>query len=506
MNLTSLQLRVLVKLANPGRMTVDRLVEAVMPRKIDREKRSLCEPEIRLQIDLLTLHGLITCIDQNGERFCSAAPNVVRWLAKNHPRASRRNRKKRFPFALPVLTASLAMAAGCTHAPTSPAVASAPAPVVTRYNAEGTPPPDRMEQFYNPRTGNMVYRFCVGAECPKPTPKRPLQPRSVVTEINPDGSTEPVAQVAVTAPEPAKKTVSKPKATASKNDNGASLLKAPVAKTAANDKTAAAVTEQLNTLRATAQGAAAPQPAPTAAAPQTAQTATTPQPAKTAAAIGAAAAAAAAAAPKPSVKEAMAPRPVATPTAKPLPKVDEEAPVVVPTTEKPMRVPSSPSANAAPLDGGLKMARAAAEPVGAEASPAMTTSVPAKTVVASGAESSAEQFVATWARLWSDKATDAYFSLYAPDFWPTYGAVRDVAAWRSQRRSVMERQGEIKVTVDVVKVTENEGKAAVRFWQNYESPSFRSRVLKVVDLAKADGEWRIRRERLIPVEPATASA
>ena len=92
MNLTSLQLRVLVKLATPGRMTVDRLVEAVMPRKMDREKRPLSESEIRLQIDLLTLHGLITCIDQNGERFCSAAPNVVRWLAKNHPRASRRNR------------------------------------------------------------------------------------------------------------------------------------------------------------------------------------------------------------------------------------------------------------------------------------------------------------------------------------------------------------------------------------------------------------------------------
>lgn len=31
-------------------MTIDRLVEAVMPRKIDREKRSLCEPEIRLQM------------------------------------------------------------------------------------------------------------------------------------------------------------------------------------------------------------------------------------------------------------------------------------------------------------------------------------------------------------------------------------------------------------------------------------------------------------------------
>ncbi len=62
MNLTSLQLRVLVKLATPGRMTVDRLVDAVLPRKTDRAQRALYEPEIRLQIDLLTLHGLITCM------------------------------------------------------------------------------------------------------------------------------------------------------------------------------------------------------------------------------------------------------------------------------------------------------------------------------------------------------------------------------------------------------------------------------------------------------------
>ncbi len=493
MNLTSLQLRVLVKLATPGRMTVDRLVDAVLPRKTDRAQRALYEPEIRLQIDLLTLHGLITCIEQAGERFCVAAPKVVRWLAKTRPHMSRRNRKKRHPFTLPVLTASLALAAGCTHAPSSPPVASA-APVVSRYNAEGTPPPDRMEQFYNPRTGNMVYRFCVGAECPKPTPKRPLQPRSVVTEINPDGSTEPVPQITTTAA-PAKKktaTASVAKPAASKNDNGASLLKAPAAKTAANDTTAAAVTEPLNAQRAAVQGA----PAPTAPASP---------PAKTAAAIGAAAAAAAAAAPTPSVKEAMAPRPVATPTAKPVPKVEEEAPVVVPTAEKPIRVPSSPSARATPLDDGVKMARNTAEPAGA-LSAMMAKSVPEKAVAASGAASSAEQFVATWASLWSAKKADAYFSLYAPDFWPTYGTLRDFAAWKNQRRNVMERQEVINVSIEVVKVTEGEGKAAVRFWQNYESPSFRSRVLKAVDLAKLDGEWKIRRERLIPVEPATASA
>lgn len=483
MQLTSLQLRILVKLALPGRMTLERLLAAAMPRKLDINQRPLMENEIRLQIDLLALHGLISLVDQSGERCCVAPAAVVRWLAKSQPRASRRTRKKRMPFALPVLTASLMSAAGCTHAPST--TAAAPAPVVTRYNAEGTPPPDRMEQFYNPRTGNMVYRFCVGSECPEPTPKRPMQRRSVVTEINPDGSTEPVAQDLAPPPAQAKAPASKPKVAAAKNDNGASLLQAPVAKTAATDKTAAAVAAQLNTLKPAVQGSTG-SPPPQAAA-----------------AIGAAAAAAAAAAPKQSGKVGEAARPVASTTIKPLPKADEEAPVVVPTVEKPMRVPSSPSARATPLDGGAKVMQTAftpAAPVGGVASTANNV------VASSVGTSSAEQFVAVWARLWSDKATDAYFSLYAPDFWPTYGTVRDVAAWKNQRRSVMERQGVIKVTVEVVKVIENEEKAAVRFWQNYESPSFRSRVLKVVDLAKADGEWKIRRERLIPVETPTVSA
>ena len=487
MQLTSLQLRILVKLATPGRMTVERLLVAAMPRKLDINQRPLLEAEILLQIDLLALHGLITVVDQSGERYCIAPSAVVRLLAKNQPRASRGARKKSMPFVLPVITASLMSAAGCTHTPST--TAAAPAPVVTRYNAEGTPPPERMEQFYNRRTGNMVYRFCVGSECPEPTPKRPLQRRSVVTEINPDGTTEPVAQIAAPQPEQAqaKASTTKPKAAAAKNDNGASLLQAPAAKTAATDKTAAAVAAQLNTLKPAVQGS------------------TSSPPPQAAAAIGAAAAAAAAAAPKQSGKGGESARPVASTTAKPLPKVDEEAPVVVPTVEKPMRIPSSPSARATPLDTGAKVMQTAfTQPKPTSVGNNASTS---NNVVASSVgTSSAEQFVAVWARLWSDKATDAYFSLYAPDFWPTYGTVRDVAAWKNQRRSVMERQGEIKVTVDVVKVIENEEKAAVRFWQNYESPSFRSRVLKVVDLAKADGEWKIRRERLIPVETPTVSA
>ena len=53
MQLTSLQLRILVKLAVPGRMTLERLLAAAMPRKLDINQRPLMENEIRLQIDLL---------------------------------------------------------------------------------------------------------------------------------------------------------------------------------------------------------------------------------------------------------------------------------------------------------------------------------------------------------------------------------------------------------------------------------------------------------------------
>ena len=477
MQLTPLQLRILVKLAKPGRMTVDRLLTSVLPRKLDISQRSLLETEIRLQIDLLILHGLITQIFQSGERYCVAPPAVVRWLAKRPPHASRRTRRKRVPLAIPVITASLMGAAGCTHAPSTTAAAT-PAPVVTRYNAEGTPPPDRMEQFYNPRTGNMVYRFCVGKECPEPTPKRPLQRRPVVTEINPDGSTEPVAQVTTQQPPPAPAKVAKPKAAATKNDNGASLLQAAAAKTPAADAAGAAP-------------ASAPRPA--------VQSAPGPQTPQAAAAIGAAAAAAAAAAPKQSGTAGIAPRPVASSTVKPLPKVDEEAPVVVPTAEKPMRVPSSPSARATPLEAG---------PAGTAGAIRLVKSTPAEQLgQALSAPGSAEAFVLSWARLWSEKNAEAYFGLYAADFQPSYGSVREVGAWKSQRRSVMERHGDIKVSVDVVKVIENEGKAAVHFWQNYESPTFRSRVLKKVDLARAGDSWKIRRENLIQVQqPLTVSA
>lgn len=110
---------------------------------------------------------------------------------------------------------------------------------------------------------------------------------------------------------------------------------------------------------------------------------------------------------------------------------------------------------------------------------------------------SAVDFIADWAKLWSGKEADAYFTLYARNFLPNSSETVD--SWSSKRRSVMLRPGKIIVSVSAIKAVENGNKANIRFWQTYDSNSFHSRVLKAMELVREDGAWKIRREQVIPV-------
>ena len=97
-------------------------------------------------------------------------------------------------LVLPML-AAIVLATATTACSTFQGTArEAPPPIVKPYNAAGTAPPERMEQFYNPKIGNMVYRFCVGSECPEPTPKKPIVPMVIVTEIDGAGTVTPIDQ------------------------------------------------------------------------------------------------------------------------------------------------------------------------------------------------------------------------------------------------------------------------------------------------------------------------
>lgn len=466
LQLTPLQIRILVKLRTAEHLDLSRLVEALMPSyDMTAEQRGSWNNEIRLQIDLMRLYGLIQVVDLPNMCVCSATRAVVEWMPRHLQRSTTESKKYRPSILLPLLATSM-LAPASTGCSILPGMAqNQPATVVSRYNAEGIAPPERMEQFYNPRTGSMVYRFCVGAECPEPTPKKPIARMPVTTEIGPDGRAmppEPLARLPTTQPNP--------------------IAAAPAAKstprTAGNDPAAAAITTQLNAQRAALQKTAGIEPTPTA--PQ--------------------------ATPKTSVKTMIAPTPVVNP-ARPTPTApDTPSQPVEPAHEKPMRAPSAPQATAPSPD----RAKLAAAPSVAKAEPAggithrimvteTTETSTEKTSAATISLATPAEFVANWVVLWESKNADQYFGLYAADFWPTYGAKASSESWKKQRRKHLERDGTIKVNVQIVKAMENDNKATVRFWQIYQSSTFKSRVFKSLELVKFDGDWKIRREHLIPV-------
>lgn len=494
LKLNPLQTRILVHLGTAREMPFDQLVQALMPaREMQRLTLVEWDVEISLRIELLAVYGVIQIVDRIGVRVCVAPDFVQRWADVHRVRAAAEGKKYKPSIVLPAVAAVLlaTATAGCSSFPGMKQETPTPAPVVSRYNAERTPPPERMEQFYNARTGSMVYRFCVGDECPLPTPKKPVQRMSVVTETNPDGTTTPVEQNAVfsTSDARSENTAETRKAVREALDTSKTSPK-----TASNNAAAAAIAAQLNNQRRAFQAAAGVEQSP--ASPATA--------------------------PKLSVKT-MGAGPAA-PAPKASPSVQDNSPVLPATGT---RVPSAPSAKANVLGGPVyaqaagavlsgfgtvaseQLATAAlgtaAAPVGGVAATVLVAETQEKSS-GPAAAGSAEAFLASWASMWSTKDSKAYFNLYAKDFAPSYGQAKNLASWEEQRRSVMTRPGAIKVAVEVVKVEERDGKTWVRFWQTYESKSFKSHVLKSFELVKAGNEWKIHRERLVSVDAKASNA
>ncbi len=490
MKLTPLQTSILSRLGTDREMPFDHLVRALTPTRAQQGLSPVqWEEEIRLQIDLLGVYGVIQITPQLGSRLCVAPEFVVRWADMHRVRQVVEGRKYKPSIVLPLVAATLlsTVTAGCSSFPWLKQ--DQPAPVVSRYNPDGTPPPERMEQFYNARTGNLVYRFCVEDECPLPTPKIPVQKASVVNEINPDGSATPVEQKLA-----ANETAPTHKSDADTRKAIREALNTP--KTAANNPTAAAIAAQLAAQRSAILGAGNAEQAP--AVPMTT--------------------------PKPTMKKVdLSPTPTAAPTAHP-----EPAPTGKPTSQGvlPMqpstntRIPSGPAADASMIDvplvamaaGGMLNGGAAVishnlglMAVGGMSTAVLVTQTP-ETFGGQADARSPEALLSVWAGKWSAKDADGYFNLYASDFTPSYGPARSLSHWARQRRTVMGRPGAIKVSAEVVKIDERDGKATVSFWQTFESRSFKSRVLKSMELVKAGDAWKIHRERLVPVEMKDTAA
>jgi hypothetical protein len=187
--LNRLQNSILTHLGAVDRLEKKRLCLAIIGRRtLSSADRLRWLDEINLQLQLLCLYGLVEIIDTPAKhKICIASPRVKAWLPDHLRSVAIKGAKHRPSILLPFAIAATLAAGGCGTA----ALRQDPAPVVARYNAERTPAPERMEQFVNPANGNRVYRFCVGSECPEPTPKKPFVQRlPVVTETSADGRPE----------------------------------------------------------------------------------------------------------------------------------------------------------------------------------------------------------------------------------------------------------------------------------------------------------------------------
>ncbi len=132
---------------------------------------------------------------------------------------------------------------------------------------------------------------------------------------------------------------------------------------------------------------------------------------------------------------------------------------------------------------------------GAAAVPAAASVPPTAPAPAAGTADAAAigQVVQSWAAAWSAKDAERYLSFYADDFAPEGGVSRLV--WEVQRRQRIARPREIRVAVSELQVQPlGPGRAQVTFRQDYRSDAISNQSTKVLVMAQARGQWRIRRE------------
>ncbi len=100
--------------------------------------------------------------------------------------------------------------------------------------------------------------------------------------------------------------------------------------------------------------------------------------------------------------------------------------------------------------------------------------------------------VQRWAAAWSEQRVDDYLGFYGSDYAPSGMSRRE---WESQRRVRIARPDFIDVEVESIAVRPaGSGRVQVRFFQSYRSDSYQDRVVKVLDLEREDGGWKIVQE------------
>jgi len=198
----------------------------------------------------------------------------------------------------------------------------------------------------------------------------------------------------------------------------------------------------------------------------------------------------------------------ASPPAAPASKEPAKAPTVVAAVEpaKPAAAPKEPAKApvAAPVAEPAKPAAAPKEAPkeAAKAPPVVAAVEPAKPAAEKPAAPKSGgadvlEAVNAWAKAWSAKDVDRYLAFYAKDFKAPGGEAR--AEWEKGRRQRITAPKSIAVTVEAAKVSlAADGQTAtVTFRQGYRSDVVKTaNTTKTLVMAKADGRWLIRQERV----------
>ncbi|MGY4828685.1 TolC family outer membrane protein [Sphaerotilaceae bacterium SBD11-9] len=138
----------------------------------------------------------------------------------------------------------------------------------------------------------------------------------------------------------------------------------------------------------------------------------------------------------------------------------------------------TPSATAAPA------VPATSAPVGA-----MSTSAP----VAPGTPAALTvRRLNDWAAAWEAKDVTRYISFYAPNFMPSAG---DLATWKSKRRALVAKKGNISVKVEDVQTnTLAPDRVETSFNQSYRSDNYTDVSTKTLTWQLINGQWYIVQE------------
>ena len=155
---------------------------------------------------------------------------------------------------------------------------------------------------------------------------------------------------------------------------------------------------------------------------------------------------------------------------------------------------SAPAPVVAPAPA-VATAPAPAAKVAVAATPAVAAPVAKPAASADDAARLVASRLEAWRVAWESKDAGRYLALYASTFVPADKRAR--SAWEADRRSKLDKKGEIKVQVNAPAIKADGEAVSVTFEQRYQSGNYSDVGRKQLEWVREGGEWKIRREQQI---------